>query len=73
MIGYVTLGSNDLPKALAFYDELFSFIGISRFMEEPDHFLAWAPTPEAPSLAVTKPLDGKKATVGDHRPTPTIG
>ena len=31
MIGYVTLGTNDLPRAVAFYDRLFESIGGSPF------------------------------------------
>jgi catechol 2,3-dioxygenase-like lactoylglutathione lyase family enzyme len=27
MIGYVTLGSNDIPRAAAFYDELLKLLG----------------------------------------------
>ena len=27
MIGYVTLGTNDLPRAAAFYDALFGELG----------------------------------------------
>jgi predicted lactoylglutathione lyase len=65
MIGYVTLGTNDLPKAVAFYDALFGSIGIGRFMEQPDYFVAWVPAPDAPSVAVTKPFDKQAATVGN--------
>jgi catechol 2,3-dioxygenase-like lactoylglutathione lyase family enzyme len=31
MIGYVTLGSNDVQRAAAFYDELLALIGAGRF------------------------------------------
>ena len=65
MIGYVTLGTNDLQKAVAYYDELFGSIGIGRFMEEDNVFVAWAPEPSAPSVAVTVPFDKQKATVGN--------
>ena len=34
MIGYVTLGTNDMEKATQFYDQLFAEIGIGRIMEE---------------------------------------
>lgn len=34
-------------------------------MEEEGHFVAWAVTPDVPSIAVTKPFDGKPATVGN--------
>ncbi|MDZ4729898.1 MAG: hypothetical protein SH820_08165 [Xanthomonadales bacterium] len=33
MIGYVILGSNDLPRASAFYDTLLAEMGATRQME----------------------------------------
>ena len=64
MIGYITLGTNDMQKAVAFYDELLATIGAGRFLEA-DHFVAWATSPEAPALSVIKPYDGNPATVGN--------
>ena len=64
MIGYVTLGTNNLEKAVAFYDELFSSIGASRFFET-DQFVAWSVSPEQPGISVTKPFNGEAATVGN--------
>ena len=64
MIGYVTLGTNDLPRAVRFYDSLLKEIGASRFMET-DTFIAWAVAPDKPALSVTKPFDGNAATVGN--------
>lgn len=64
MIGYITLGTNDLPRAAAFYDALLAELGAKRFMEE-DHFVAWATRPDAPGLSVTRPFDGKPATAGN--------
>lgn len=64
MIGYVTLGTNDLPSACKFYDELLAVIGASRMMED-DVFVAWAKQPDAPSVAVTKAFDGEPSTVGN--------
>lgn len=64
MIGYVTVGTNNLERATAFYDELFAVIGAGRFMEE-DTFVAWAVAPDAPGFAVTIPYDGNPATVGN--------
>ncbi len=64
MIGYVTLGTNDLERAAGFYDSLLSVIGATRMMEE-ENFIAWASTQDAPSVAVTKPFDGKPATSGN--------
>ncbi len=65
MIGYVTLGTNDLPRATAYYDALFGSIGIGRFMEEENYFVAWAPAPDAPSVAVAAPFNKEAATVGN--------
>jgi catechol 2,3-dioxygenase-like lactoylglutathione lyase family enzyme len=65
MIGYVTLGTNELDRAVAFYDELFAAIGAKRVMEEPGHFVAWSVAPNQPALSVTKPFDGKAATHGN--------
>jgi catechol 2,3-dioxygenase-like lactoylglutathione lyase family enzyme len=64
MIGYVTLGTQNLARASAFYDTLLSTIGASRFMES-DRFIAWAVSPTTPSLAVALPFDGKSSTVGN--------
>jgi predicted lactoylglutathione lyase len=64
MIGYVTLGTNDLERATAFYDALLGDLGAGRFMET-DTFIAWAVTPGEPALSVTKPHDGNAATVGN--------
>ena len=64
MIGYVTLGTNDLPRGAKFYDELLAEIGAKRFMED-DKFIAWAVTPDKPSIAITKPFDGHAATIGN--------
>lgn len=64
MIGYVTLGTNNLPRAAAFYDALLAEIGARRFMED-ERFIAWAVSPGQPSLGVIKPFDGQPATVGN--------
>jgi catechol 2,3-dioxygenase-like lactoylglutathione lyase family enzyme len=65
MIGYVTLGTNDLERAVAFYDQLFAVLGAGRFMEDPGHFVAWATAPDKPGVSVTKPWDGQPATHGN--------
>jgi predicted lactoylglutathione lyase len=64
MIGYVTLGTNNLPRAAAFYDALLGAMGAKRMMEN-EQFVAWSVTPEAPGLGITKPYDKKSATVGN--------
>lgn len=65
MIGYVTLGTKNLDKAVEFYDALLAAIGATRFMQEDDYFVAWATSPEQPSLAVSVPFDKNPASVGN--------
>jgi catechol 2,3-dioxygenase-like lactoylglutathione lyase family enzyme len=64
MIGYVTLGTNDLARAGAFYDALLGEIGAKRLMDFPTGIL-WGTGPGSPALFVTKPFDGNPATVGN--------
>lgn len=64
MIGYVTLGSNDVPRAAKFYDELLALIGAGRFYEG-ENFVAWSTGPGAPGISVITPFDGNAATVGN--------
>ena len=64
MIGYVTLGTNDLEKAATFYDALLGELGASRMMEA-ETFIAWGTGPGSPAVSVIKPQDGNPATVGN--------
>jgi len=64
MIGYVTLGTNQFDKAVAFYDELFATIGAGRFLAN-EQFVAWTTSPEQPGISITHPFDGQPATVGN--------
>jgi predicted lactoylglutathione lyase len=63
MIGYVTLGTNDFPRAAKFYDELLGSMGAKRTMDFKT-FVVWS-TGRGPGVALTKPYDGKAATVGN--------
>jgi len=64
MIGYVTLGTNDLARAAKFYDALLGEIGAKRIMEF-EKFIAWGTSMKEPGLGLTYPYDGNKATVGN--------
>ncbi len=64
MIGYVTVGTNNLERAAAFYDALLAEIGAKRWMES-EQFVAWAVAPDKPSLGVIKPHDKRPATWGN--------
>jgi catechol 2,3-dioxygenase-like lactoylglutathione lyase family enzyme len=64
MIGYVTLGTNDLPRAAAFYDALLAEVGAKRLMEY-ERGIAWGVSMDTPGLGILTPYDGKPATVGN--------
>lgn len=64
MIGYVTLGTDDIPRAAKFYDELMAVIGAGR-VYEGDNFVAWGISMGQPGLSVITPYDGKPASVGN--------
>lgn len=64
MIGYVTLGTNDLARATRFYDKLLGEIGAKRSMEN-ERFVAWSVAPGQPGLSLTQPFDGRPASVGN--------
>lgn len=64
MIGYVTLGTNDLARAAKFYDAIAAELGTKRMMDD-DKFIAWGEPGGAAGVGLTKPFDGNPATVGN--------
>ena len=64
MIGYITIGTNDLEKAGAFYDEILNHFGGKRWMEN-ERMVAWSAGEGTPGVGVIKPFDGNAATVGN--------
>ncbi|MGQ0588103.1 MAG: VOC family protein [Sphingosinicella sp.] len=68
MIGYVTLGSNDMAKAREYYDALLGTIGAKRLMEFPDEFggfTMWGTSWGQPAIAVTTPYNKEAARAGN--------
>ncbi len=66
MIGYVTLGTNDLDKARAYYDGLLGILGAKRLMElEENGFTLYGVDMETPSIAITKPDNQEDAFAGN--------
>ncbi|MGZ8337293.1 MAG: VOC family protein [Allosphingosinicella sp.] len=65
MIGYVTLGTNDLDKARAYYDALLGSIGASRILEFPTGFTMYGTKMSRPSLAITRPYNKEPAVAGN--------
>ena len=68
MIGYVTLGTNDIAKARAYYDALLGSIGANRLMEFPDDFggfTLWGTGWGKPGVALTRPYNKQSAVAGN--------
>ncbi|MBY0306318.1 MAG: glyoxalase [Sphingomonas sp. 28-62-20] len=68
MIGYATLGTNNIAAARGFYDALLGSIGAARIMEFGDDlggFTMWGTGWDKPGLAVTNPYDKNTATIGN--------
>jgi len=64
MIGYVTLGSNDILRSAAFYDALLGELGAKRLWDS-ERFILWSVRPDLPGVAVIQPYDGQAATHGN--------
>jgi predicted lactoylglutathione lyase len=64
MIGYVTLGTNNLETAAAFYDALLGELGARRAMAN-ERMVIWSAGRGQPMLAVCTPYDEQQATVGN--------
>lgn len=64
MIGYVTLGTNDLERAGAFYDVLLAELGAKRLFATK-RFISWGSDAGSPSLSLMTPFDKQPATVGN--------
>ena len=64
MIGYVTVGTNDLEKAAVFYDRIAELLDTPRMMEDPGNFIAWG-KPDGAGIGLTKPFNGEPASVGN--------
>ncbi|QJB69159.1 VOC family protein [Parasphingorhabdus halotolerans] len=66
MIGYVTLGTNDLDKARSYYDALLGELGAKRLMEmEENGFTLYGVDMATPSIAITQPFNGETAQPGN--------
>ncbi|MEM7250075.1 MAG: VOC family protein [Pseudomonadota bacterium] len=63
MIGYITIGSNDLERGAAFYDALLEPLGV-RKMSPNDRIIMWS-TKGSPMLGIAQPFDGEAASVGN--------
>jgi len=64
MIGYTTVGTNDLAKSAQFYDELLAQIGAKRTMDFGTGY-AWTVADNHTAFSVMQPHDKNEATAGN--------
>ncbi len=64
MIGYTSLGTADLARAVAFYDALFEGVGAKQVMAFDD-FVVWAGEDGGPAFSVHIPENGEPYSVGN--------
>lgn len=62
MFSHVMIGTNDLPRAKAFYDALLETLGVPEGVLDR-HRVFWRT--RAGTFSVTTPIDGKPATVAN--------
>lgn len=62
---YLTLGTNDLARAIRFYDAALAPLSLVRRATEPDEVGYGLPEDRRCRLWITRPFDGKPATVGN--------
>jgi len=68
MIGYVTLGTDDLERARGYFDALFETIGAKRIMQFADEdggFTMYGKSMGRPAVVITRPYDKQPAHHGN--------
>jgi catechol 2,3-dioxygenase-like lactoylglutathione lyase family enzyme len=66
MLGYVTIGTNDIERARDFYDAVLGEIGARRVMEFAENgFTMYGTGSRSPGIALTRPYDGGPAQPGN--------
>ncbi len=66
MLSHFMLGTNDLPAATAFYDEILAPLALTRVYKDDDS-AAYAPAPDesGPRFWICRPYDNNPASVGN--------
>lgn len=64
MIGYTTLGTNDLERAERFYNALFETVGVTQIWNH-EGMIAWAKGRGDAAFCIKRPFDNDEATVGN--------
>jgi len=64
MIGYTTVGTDNIERSAKFYDPLFASLGANRAMQADD-FVAWVSAENTPMFSIHTPANGQAATTGN--------
>lgn len=64
MIGYITIGSNDLTASAVFFGTIFSALKGQRTYSL-DNMIGYSFAPNAPMIIVTRPFNGEAANSGN--------
>ena len=64
MLGYCTLGTNDLKASADFYEPIARILGHGRMMES-DRVVMWGTPGKGAMFCVIRPANEKEATVGN--------
>lgn len=65
MLGYITLGSNDLEAAKDFYSNLLAVIGGKELLKFSDTFIVYGVSMDKTGIAITQPYNGAPASPGN--------
>jgi predicted lactoylglutathione lyase len=65
MLGYITLGSNDIQRSKNFYSQLMPVIGGKELMKFSENFIIYGVSMDKTAIAVTTPHNGEAATPGN--------
>lgn len=66
MFSHITLGTNDIARAMAFYDDVLAPLGMERSYTSEEHgFVGYGDKGGKAQVFVCSPFDGKAATIGN--------
>lgn len=64
MIGYVTLGTNDLERSGRFYAAIMGELG-AKLSRQTEKSMSWGKFGNGGGLSITRPFDGNDACIGN--------
>jgi catechol 2,3-dioxygenase-like lactoylglutathione lyase family enzyme len=65
MFSYMMIGTNDLPRAIRFYDAVMGTLGHSRIQDGDRQWASWGQPDPGPHITVGAPFDGQPARFGN--------